>query len=102
MSVSCGTPTVPERRRGERGEGRLKFLMLLAVLALVAYSGYQYVPIAIQAYQFKDLMQQTVNTAAMQPQTADGLRKTHTSATSSRTSPYSTRLTPSSPPTCAR
>lgn len=74
MSVSCGTKTV-RRRRGERGEGRLKFLILLAVLALVAYSGYQYVPVAIQAYQLKDVMQQTVNTAAMQPQTADGLRK---------------------------
>lgn len=74
MSVSCGTCPV-RRRPGERGEGRLKFLVVVAILALVAYCAYQYVPVAVQAYQFKDIMQQTVNTAAMQPQTIDGLKK---------------------------
>ena len=34
------------------------------MLAVVAYVGYQYVPVAIRAYQFKDLMQQTVDKAA--------------------------------------
>ncbi|HKS29340.1 MAG TPA: hypothetical protein VJS44_16035 [Pyrinomonadaceae bacterium] len=77
MSVSCGTPRRPLPRQGERGEGRLKFLIVLAVLAVVAYSAYQYVPVAIQGYQLKDVMQQTVNTAALQPQTtSDALRKT--------------------------
>ena len=75
MSVSCGTRHVP-LRHGERGEGRLKFLLILAVLALIGYSCYQYVPVAVRAYQLKDVMQQTVNTAAMQPQTtSDSLRK---------------------------
>ena len=68
MSVSCGTCPA-SHRYGERGEGRLKLLVVVAVLAIVGYSAYQYVPVAIKAYQFKDVMQQTVNTAAMQPQT---------------------------------
>jgi hypothetical protein len=74
MSFSCGTRPSHERR-GERGEARLKFIVVVAVLALAAYSGYQYIPVAIQAYQYKDIMQQTVNTAAMQPQTSDGLKR---------------------------
>ena len=76
MSTSCGTRPV-QRRKGELGQGRLKFLIVLAVIIMIAYSGYQYVPVAIQAYQFKEAMQQTVNVAAVQPQTtSDTLRKT--------------------------
>lgn len=75
MSVSCGTRP-PAHRLGERGEGRLKFLIVVAILAVIAYCAYQYVPVAIQAYQLKDVMQQTVNTAAMQSQTtSDSLRQ---------------------------
>ena len=74
MSISCGTrPAL--RRHGERGEGRLKFIIVVAVIAIVAYCAYQYVPVTVQAYQFKDVMQQTVNSAAMQQTTNDGLRK---------------------------
>jgi hypothetical protein len=75
MSVSCGTRHVTSRH-GERGEGRLKFLIVIAILGVIAYSGYQYVPVAIQAYQFKDVMQQTVNTAAIQSGTTrESLKK---------------------------
>src|SRR5919202_2947681 len=78
-SVSCGTRHSPRRRRGESGEGRFKFIVVLAILAVLAYCLYQYVPVAIQAYQYKDVMQQTVNTAAMQTQTTpDNLKKTLT------------------------
>jgi hypothetical protein len=46
---------------------------------LIGYSAYQYVPVAVQAYQFKDAMQQTVNTAAVQGQTtSESLKKTLT------------------------
>ena len=51
-------------RHGERGSARLKFLIVVIILALVAYCGYQYVPVAYQAYLFKDQMQQTVDKAA--------------------------------------
>jgi hypothetical protein len=76
MSVSCGTQS-PRSRKGERGEGRLKFLIVLAVLVLLGYCAYQYVPVAVNAYQFKDVMQQTVNNAAVQNQvTSESIRKT--------------------------
>jgi len=50
-------------RRSERGGARLKFIIVVAVIAAVAYAGYQFIPIAYQAYQIKDLMQHEVDTA---------------------------------------
>ena len=50
-------------RRSERGGARLKFLIVVAMIAAVAYAGYQFIPIAYQAYQLKDLMQHDVDTA---------------------------------------
>jgi len=52
--------------RGERGGARLKLVIFLAVVAIVAYAGYMYVPVAIDAYYFKDAMQNQVNMAAAQ------------------------------------
>ena len=64
MSSSCGKGPAPDSRHTERGEARVKFLVTIALLVAVAYVGYQYVPVAIRAYQFKDFMQQTVDKAA--------------------------------------
>lgn len=50
-------------RRSERGGARLKFIIVVAIIATVAYAGYQFIPIAYQAYQIKDLMQHDVDTA---------------------------------------
>jgi hypothetical protein len=63
MSGSCGKSSI-RNRRGERGEGRVKFLVTVAILAVVAYMGYQYVPVEFKAYQIKDYMQEVVNKAA--------------------------------------
>lgn len=49
---------------GERGGARLKFLIVMGILAAVAYGGYLYVPVAYNAYLFKDLMQIRVDAAA--------------------------------------
>jgi hypothetical protein len=57
--------------RGERGGTRLKFLIVVALLAAVAYSGYNYIPVAYQAYLFKDYMQTTVDKATALGQPAD-------------------------------
>src|SRR5215210_7529060 len=54
------------RKRGERGGARLKLVIFLAVVAIVGYVGYMYVPVAIDAYYFKDTMQNQVNMAAAQ------------------------------------
>lgn len=51
-------------RTSERGSARLKFLVVLVILGALAYAGYQYVPVAYDAYLFKDLMQQRVDSAA--------------------------------------
>jgi hypothetical protein len=50
-------------RKGEQGSARLKFLIVAVVITAVVYAGFQYVPVAYQAYQFKDLMQQKVDAA---------------------------------------
>jgi hypothetical protein len=50
-------------RNSERGSARLKFIIVVAIIGIVAYAGYQFIPIAYQAYQVKDLMQHDVDTA---------------------------------------
>jgi hypothetical protein len=51
------------KRSSERGGARLKFIIVVAIIGAVAYAGYQFIPIAYQAYQIKDLMQHDVDTA---------------------------------------
>ena len=73
MSGSCSKRS-PVDRKSERGESRVKFLVTIAVLAVIAYAGYQYVPVRIRAYQFKDYMQQTVDKAAALGQSAEWVK----------------------------
>jgi hypothetical protein len=58
----CNHPARP----GEHGGARAKFIIVILVLAVVGYIGYLYVPIAYQAYLFKDAMQHNVDVAATQ------------------------------------
>ena len=51
-------------RAGEMGASRLNLIIILAVLALGAYSAYNYAPVSYHAFLFKDFMQDTVNKAA--------------------------------------
>jgi hypothetical protein len=53
--------------RGERGGARLNFLIVVALIALVGYAAYNYVPVAYNAFLFKDFMQETVDKAAYPP-----------------------------------
>ena len=66
-------------RSSERGAARLKFLIFLLVLGSIGYGMYLYVPVAYQAYLFKDLMQHTVDvavTAGRKPEwVSDQLKK---------------------------
>ncbi|MBC8029953.1 MAG: hypothetical protein H7Z16_07565 [Pyrinomonadaceae bacterium] len=50
----------------ERGSARLKFILVILVIALVAYIGYLYIPVAYQSYLFKDLMQHNADVASTQ------------------------------------
>jgi hypothetical protein len=53
-------------RANERGGATLKFIVVVAILGSIAYSGYLYIPVAYRAYLFKDLMQHYVDVAAAQ------------------------------------
>lgn len=53
-------------RTAERGSARLKFLMVIAIIGIVAYTGYLYVPVAYNAYLLKDVMQHNVDVAVTQ------------------------------------
>ena len=62
-------------RESERGSARLKFLVVMLILGAVAYGSYLYVPVAYNAYLFKDLMQQKVNAAAALGHKPDWVRE---------------------------
>jgi hypothetical protein len=53
------------RRATEHGGSRFNFLLVVAVIAIVAYAGYQYVPVAYQASQLKVFMKDTVDNAVV-------------------------------------
>ena len=53
-------------KSSERGGARLKLIIVLLVFVAVGYAGYLYVPVAIDAYYFKDVMQNKVDQAAAQ------------------------------------
>jgi hypothetical protein len=73
MKNSCGS-TSPARR-GERGQGRLKFLIVLTIIGVIGYVIYQYVPVAYDAYLLKDFMQHEVDVAAAQGYKADWVKQ---------------------------
>ena len=54
------------RRSGERGSANVKFVIVMTILIATAYAGYLYVPVALQAKAYKDLMQHYVDVAAAQ------------------------------------
>ncbi len=51
---------------GEQGSARLKFLVVVAILGIIAYVAYLYIPVAYNSYLFKDLMQHDADVAATQ------------------------------------
>jgi hypothetical protein len=62
MNISVGSTHVA--RDGERGAARLKFIIVLAIVALIAYMGFQYVPVAYNSYLFKRAMDEKVENGA--------------------------------------
>jgi len=58
----------------ERGAARLNFIIVLIVVVVVVYAGYLYVPVAYQAYAFKDMMQIKADAAAAQGFDANWIR----------------------------
>jgi hypothetical protein len=54
------------QNRSERGGAQLKLIIFIAIVAIAAYAAYMYIPVAVDAYYFKDAMQNKVNLAAAQ------------------------------------
>ena len=54
------------KKDSERGGARLKLIIFIVVFALIVYAGYLYVPVAIDAYYFRDMMQNKTNLATAQ------------------------------------
>jgi hypothetical protein len=65
MDNSCGRGV--EFADRERGAARLKFLVIIALVAVVAYAGYQYIPVAYQASMYKTAMQDAVRQSIGHP-----------------------------------
>ena len=54
-----------EARVGERGEGRLGTIFGLTVLAVTVYLGFKVLPVMINAYAFRDYIEQETRFAAL-------------------------------------
>jgi len=53
-------------RHSEQGGARAKLIIFIVVFALVIYAGYLYIPVTIDAYYFKDIMQSKADQAVVQ------------------------------------
>jgi hypothetical protein len=67
-------------RTSERGGARLKFIIVVAVIGIIAYVGYVYIPVAYQSYLWKDLMQHNVDVAVTQGYPASWIKDQLTKA----------------------
>ena len=63
MKRSGGLTAAAAARASERGGARVKFLLVMAVIAALVYVGGQYVPARYHAWQFERYMQDTVEDA---------------------------------------
>ena len=52
--------------QNEQGGARLKFIIFIVAFAAIIYVGYMYIPVAIDSYYFKDVMQNKVDQAVAQ------------------------------------
>jgi hypothetical protein len=62
-------------RKGERGEGRLGTLVGLSVLVLTVYLGYKVVPVMVNAYAFRDYIEQETRFAALAKKDEDVVKR---------------------------
>ena len=84
----------PSTRKGELGGARLKFLIVILVLAALAYVGYLYIPVAYDAYLYKDLMQHDVDVCVTQGYQASWVVEQLTKAAREYNVPSNAIITP--------
>jgi len=81
-------------RKSERGGARLKFLIVAAILASIAYEGYQFIPVFYLDYQIKDLMQHDVDTAVALGKPPDWIREQLVKSSAEYSIPPNAVITP--------
>jgi hypothetical protein len=54
-----------DRREGERGEGRLGFIITLIVVAVAIFLGVKVVPVRVTAYEFRDILREEARYGAV-------------------------------------
>jgi hypothetical protein len=81
-------------RHGERGSARVKLIVFLVIFAIVIYVGYLYVPVAVDAYEFKDAMQNKVDLAAAQGNDANWVKDQLTKSAPDYHVPANASITP--------
>ena len=65
----------PQQRRFERGEGRLKGIVILVVVVLMIYSAFKIVPAYVNEYQLADSMKEQSRYAMVNHYTEDQIRE---------------------------
>ena len=62
------------QRRFERGEGRLKGILIVAIVVLAIYTAWKVVPAYVNEYQLSDKMQEQARFAVVNRYTEDQIR----------------------------
>lgn len=70
-----GAPRQPHRRRSERGEGRLKGIIIVVMMVLAIYTAWKVVPVYVNEYQLSDKMQEQARYAVVNRYTEDQIRE---------------------------
>ena len=61
-------------RHSERGEGKLKGILMVAIVVLAIYSAWKIVPVYVNEYQLSDKMQEQARFAVVNHYTEDQIR----------------------------
>lgn len=68
--------TLKHLRHAERGEGKLKAILVTAILAFLIYAAVKVVPPYVSEYQLADKMQETARYASVTRSSVDQIRET--------------------------
>src|SRR5690242_6674333 len=82
-------------KASERGGARAKLIIFLVAVLVVGYLGYLYVPVSVDAYYYKDFMQNRVDMAAVQGNDGNWLKDQLTRAAADYHVPEDAVITPS-------
>jgi hypothetical protein len=63
------------RNRGQRGEGRIGFILTLVIVVVGVFVGLKVVPVRINAYQFEDLLREEARFASVNRNSDNEIRK---------------------------